>query len=219
MDPVQRNNLVNRFNPHLMYRKQVEATKIKEEKVFSSTLNKADTKINTPKPQILGGARKHPPVLGKAKAITNLQAERLARYAPLIQESARRHNVPVELICGVILQESGGKCKAVSKAGAKGLMQLMNKTAEQCGVTNPFDAGQNIDGGAKHLRRLLDKYHGNVELTLAAYNAGEGNVAKHGNKIPPFRETQNYVPSVLGYTQTIIDILTATSLPSNVKRA
>ena len=95
----------------------------------------------------------------------------------------------------------------------------MAKPANQCCLTNPFDAGQNIDGGAKHLRRLLDKYHGNVELTLAAYNAGEGNVAKHGNKIPPFRETQNYVPSVLGYTQTIIDILTATSLPSNVKRA
>ena len=98
-------------------------------------------------------------------------------------------------------------------------MQLMDKTAEQCGVTDPFDARQNIDGGAKHLRRLLDKYHGDVELTLAAYNAGEGNVAKHGNKIPPFRETQNYVPAVLGYTQTMIDILTATQMPTNLRRA
>ena len=110
--------------------------------------------------------------------------------------------------------------RAVSHAGAKGLMQLMDGTAKRFGVANSFDPRQNIEGGTKYLRFLLTHFKGNVELALAGYNAGEHNVAKHGNKIPPFRETQNYVPAVLGYTQSMIDILTASApLPRYAKLA
>ena len=156
----------------------------------------------------------------KPQSITMGQAQKLAKYAPIIRDCAQRHNIPVELICGVILQESGANPRAVSHAGAKGLMQLMDGTAKRFGVANSFDPRQNIEGGTKYLRFLLTHFKGNVELALAGYNAGEHNVAKHGNKIPPFRETQNYVPAVLGYTQSMIDILTASApLPRYAKLA
>lgn len=143
----------------------------------------------------------------RAKTISTDQAEKLAKYSPLIKNAAIKHNVPIELICGVILKESGGNPKAVSPAGAKGLMQLMPQTAQRFGVHNSFDPAQNIDGGTKYLRWLLDRFNGDVELTLAGYNAGEQNVAKYGNRIPPFAETQNYVPDVLGYAQAMIEML------------
>jgi soluble lytic murein transglycosylase-like protein len=143
----------------------------------------------------------------RAKTISVDQAEKLAKYSPLIKNAAIKHNVPIELICGVILKESGGNPKAVSPAGARGLMQLMPQTARRFGVRNSFDPAQNIDGGTKYLRFLLDRFNGNVELTLAGYNAGEQNVAKYGNRVPPFAETQNYVPDVLGYAQAMIEML------------
>lgn len=147
-----------------------------------------------------------------------VQANRLAHYAPMIQDAARRNNVPIELICGVILQESGGNPRAVSRSGAKGLMQLMDGTSRRFGVHNPFDAAQNIEGGTRYLRWLLDRFNNNVELTLAAYNAGEKNVEKYGFQIPPFRETQNYVPNVLGYCLAMIDILSTPASPMIASR-
>lgn len=149
----------------------------------------------------------HPANAPQHKAITVTQANRLAKYAPTIQECSKKYNVPVELICGVILQESGGNHKAVSHAGAKGLMQLMPGTAKRFGVTNSFDARQNIDGGTKYLRFLLDRFKGDYRLALAGYNAGERNVEKYGNKIPPFAETRAYVPNVLGYADAIWSVL------------
>lgn len=149
----------------------------------------------------------------RAKTITVDQAKALARYSPCIKNSAARHGVPIELICGVILQESGGNAKARSHAGAKGLMQLMDGTAKRFGVKNAYDPAQNIEGGTKYLRSLLDRYNGNVELSLAAYNAGELNVEKHGMKVPPFAETRNYVPNVLGYAQAMIEMLQAGPAP------
>lgn len=146
----------------------------------------------------------------RSKTITTAQANKLARHAPIIKNTAAKHGVPVELICGVILQESQGNPRAVSHAGAKGLMQLMPQTARRFGVANPMDPAQNIEGGTRYLRWLLDRYNGNVELTLAAYNAGEQNVEKYGNRIPPFIETQNYVPNVLGYAKAMIEMLTPT---------
>lgn len=157
-----------------------------------------------------------PKLSAKSRKITDKQAQRLASYAPFIERAAARHNVPVELICGVILQESGAQRKAVSHCGAKGLMQLMPGTAKRFGVKDSFNAGQNIDGGTKYLRWLLDRFDGKVELALAGYNAGEHNVEKYGNKIPPFRETRNYVPGVLSYTQTMIDIFAKKRFASNV---
>jgi soluble lytic murein transglycosylase-like protein len=123
--------------------------------------------------------------------------EKLQEYKPHIKAAAARYNIPEELIAGVIWQESRGNPRAVSHCGAMGLMQLMPGTAQQLGVANAFSPGQNIDGGAKYIRQMLDKF-GRVDFAVAAYNAGPGNVSKHGG-IPPFRETQDYVPKVLGY--------------------
>lgn len=145
-----------------------------------------------------------------SKTITTEQAKRLARYAPLIKNAAARHGVPIELICGVILQESGGNARAISPAGARGLMQLMPQTARRFGVRNSFDPIQNIEGGTKYLRFLLDRFKGNVELALAGYNSGEQNVEKYGMRIPPFRETQNYVPTVLNYARAMAEMLKPT---------
>lgn len=177
-------------------------------------------------------AATHQPVhianTGHHKAITMTQANRLAKHAPTIQECSKKYNVPVELICGVILQESGGNHKAVSRAGARGLMQLMPATARRFGVTNSFDAKQNIEGGTKYLRNLLDRFNGDVKLALAGYNAGEGAVERYGNKIPPFAETKAYVPNVLGYANAIWNVLhpqpqpttvASTNLPSYAKKA
>jgi soluble lytic murein transglycosylase-like protein len=101
-------------------------------------------------------------------------------------------------------------------------MQLMPATARRFGVKNSYDPAQNIDGGVKYLRWLLDRFDGDIELALAGYNAGEGNVEKYGNKIPPFRETQAYVPAVLSFTQSIVEIFSvklAANLPTYARKA
>jgi len=131
-------------------------------------------------------------VAGYAKGTTSKNAQ----YEDIIKEAAEQYNLPSHLISSVIQHESNFNSNSVSHAGAQGLMQLMPGTAKFLGVADSFDPAQNIKGGAKYLRQMLNQFDDNIELALAAYNAGPGNVRKH-NGIPPFKETQNYVQKVL----------------------
>ena len=115
-------------------------------------------------------------------------------FESIIQEAGQRYRVDPALIRAVIQAESGGNPLAVSRAGARGLMQLMPDTAAELGVTNPFDPTQNIMGGTSYLRRLLDRYRGDVKLALAAYNWGMGNLERHPEAMP--RETKNFIAAV-----------------------
>ena len=121
----------------------------------------------------------------------------LAPFAREIREAAERYGVEEALIKAVIRVESGFNSRAVSPKGARGLMQLMPGTASILGVRNSFDPRQNIDGGVRHLRGLIDRFGNDLKLALAAYNAGEQAVVTHGG-IPPYRETRDYVTRILG---------------------
>ncbi|KXG43572.1 lytic transglycosylase domain-containing protein [Tepidibacillus decaturensis] len=116
-------------------------------------------------------------------------------FEDIIDKVSQKYQVSSELVKAVIQVESNFDPNAVSKVGAMGLMQLMPKTAESLGVQNPFDPKENIEGGVKYLRQLLDKYQ-NIKLALAAYNAGSGNVDRFAG-IPPFAETRQYIDKVL----------------------
>lgn len=231
---VEGKRLVNQFNKYVEYRRTVEKSSGGFDEQLAGRIGRKGSRSNQSSlmpdfddlPKFKGLKKRddtaprklarNRPMLGRPKRIHSVHANRLAKYAPLIERAAVRYGVPVELICGVILQESGCKAKARSHAGACGLMQLMPQTARRFGVRDAFDPAQNIDGGTKYLGWLLERFNGNVELALAGYNAGEHNVEKYGNRIPPFKETQEYVPNVLGYTQTMVDIFLAQAEPIDI---
>ena len=119
----------------------------------------------------------------------------VARWDDLIQEASRKFNVDPALVSAVVARESSGNPAAVSKAGAKGLMQLMDSTAQEMDTTDSFDPRQNIMGGTRYLRAMLDRFGGDERKALASYNAGPAAVEKH-NGIPPYPETQDYVLAV-----------------------
>lgn len=133
---------------------------------------------------------------------TTVRATRLAPSRPsdlyddLIVEHAQRNRVRSDLVRAVVQVESAYNPAAVSSKGAMGLMQLMPATARQYGVANPFNPGENVRAGVAYLRELLDRYQGNEELALAAYNAGPTAVDRHGQNVPPYRETQNYLARI-----------------------
>lgn len=122
-------------------------------------------------------------------------------FLPFIEEASSAYRLPGELIHAVIAVESNYNPRAVSPKGAQGLMQLMPATARRFGGSDAFDPRQNILTGSRYLRWLMDKFNQNVELAVAAYNAGEGAVVKAGYRIPPNAETMKYVPNVLAHYQ------------------
>jgi len=122
---------------------------------------------------------------------------RASQYDSIIEHAAIAAAVEPNLLRAVIVVESGFNSHAVSKRGAVGLMQLMPATASRFGVSNPYDARQNVHAGARYLKFLIDRFGHDVRLALAAYNAGEDAVVRNGGQIPPFSETMAYVPRVL----------------------
>jgi len=120
-----------------------------------------------------------------------------SQYDSIIEHAAVSAAVEPNLLRAVIVVESGFNSHAVSKRGAVGLMQLMPATASRFGVSNPYDARQNVHGGARYLKFLIDRFGRDIRLALAAYNAGEDAVNRNGGQIPPFSETMAYVPRVL----------------------
>jgi soluble lytic murein transglycosylase-like protein len=120
-----------------------------------------------------------------------------AQIDSLVQQNASTWQVDPSLVKAIIANESGFDANATSKVGAQGLMQLMPATAAGVGVRDPYDPAQNVAGGTRYLRGLLDRFNGNVRLAVAAYNAGPGAVEKYGD-VPPYTETKNYVHNVLG---------------------
>jgi soluble lytic murein transglycosylase-like protein len=150
-------------------------------------------------------SRKKPPATtakARQKAVS-------PEYKTLVEEKSKKHNVDPKLVKAVINAESNWNPKAVSPKGAMGMMQLMPKTANDMGVANPFNPEQNIEGGVKYLRFLLDKFNGNLSLAIAAYNAGPTRVEKV-NGVPAIPETVSYVRRVINaYSGNNLDMIHA----------
>ena len=121
----------------------------------------------------------------------------IRRYSGIVEVAASAHGVEPALVQAVITAESGFNPNALSRKGASGLMQLMPDTARRYGVRNIFDPVENVHGGVRYLKDLLAMFNGDMRLALAGYNAGENAVIRAGNRIPPYQETQNYVPKVI----------------------
>jgi soluble lytic murein transglycosylase-like protein len=132
-----------------------------------------------------------PPVKGNKK-------ERL--FHPIIIQTSSRHQVDPAIVKAIIMAESGYNPRAISKAGAKGLMQLMPNTAQALGVEDVFNPQQNISGGVRYFKQLLNRFNGDIELALAAYNAGSATVRRYKG-VPPFKATQHYIKKVFKYYQ------------------
>ena len=192
----QLESYVNSLNPTKTpdiqtVQKEVSAKPFKD--VLQATLEDNGAVFNIDTPPInkikFGG-------LTKTSQVSESPTYTKAQIMDIIEKTAEKYGVDADLVKAVVKQESGFSAKAVSKAGAKGLMQLMPKTAEGLGVKDSLNPVQNVDGGVRYLKSMLNKFNGNKILALAAYNAGPNAVSKY-NGVPPYKETQNYVMSIL----------------------
>ena len=195
---VQMNNYVNTLNAQWApVEKQNTAVENQQAKIQSfenvlknSTGVKFGDLLTRPVTKVNANIYSAQAETGAEKISTREQIKNIVFWA------AKKHGVDEKLVNALIKQESGFNPNAKSKVGAMGLMQLMPATAKGLGVTNPMDPEQNVEGGVKYLKSMLNKYNGNVILALAAYNAGPGAVDKYDG-VPPYKETQNYVKSIL----------------------
>lgn len=164
------------------------------------TLHLTDTPLGDGYELLLGGRSAGTPT-GTGRAVARPAAA--AAHQQRIARVADRTGVEAGLLNAVIAVESAYNPRAVSPKGAAGLMQLMPDTARRYGVTDRFDPDQNLLGGALYLRDLIARFDNQLELALAAYNAGEGAVERHGRRVPPFAETRRYVPKVLDHYRSL----------------
>lgn len=185
-------------NHAISLEKQVNPEKAAEKPSFSELLKAGRGGVNA----FRGESATPVGAVDQAEAVSSVAPVSLGKSPSRVQllnmisKISKKYGVDEKLVQAVIRQESGFNPKAVSHCGAQGLMQLMPATARGLGVTDPMNPVQNVEGGVKHLKGLLARYNGNLILSLAAYNAGGGNVDKYGG-VPPFKETQNYVKSIL----------------------
>lgn len=145
-----------------------------------------------------------PPAPPAAEPAKPSDAANKAQYEPLVEQAAQRYGLESALLHAVISVESRYDAKAVSKAGAVGLMQLMPETAKRYKVADALDPEQNLHGGARYLRYLLRLFNSDLSLVLAAYNAGENRVIRNGYRIPQLKETLDYVPRVLSHYRRLL---------------
>ena len=193
---VQMNNYVNNFNAQLnpVEKKQTDNQQAQVQSFDKVLRNTAGVKFGDllAKPVTKVNANIYTAQASSAsEKITSKE-----QIKNIIFRAAKKHGVDEKLVNALVKQESGFNPNAKSKVGAMGLMQLMPATAKGLGVTNPMDPEQNVEGGVKYLKSMLNKYNGNVILALAAYNAGPGAVDKYSG-VPPYKETQNYVKNIL----------------------
>ena len=195
---VQMNNHVNNINSQFIpIDKESSIASVNKKESFENVL-KTSSKVK------FGDLLTNPSTQVQAKIYSNtaigntLKSEYTTKnkVQELISRVSKKHGVDEKLVNALVKQESGFNPNAKSKVGALGLMQLMPSTAKSLGVTNALDPEQNVEGGVKYLKSMLDKYNGNIILALAAYNAGPNAVDKYDG-VPPYKETQNYVKSIL----------------------
>lgn len=201
VQPQQSQNPLDTLYPNT----KVNNTQSFEKVLQSTTKSNFGTLLLDPKiKQVNAQIIKQSPQESLNKALTEATAVQSnvqqpaskAQIMNVVSQISKKHGVDEKLVQALIKQESGFNPKAKSKAGAMGLMQLMPSTAKNMGVKDPYNTVQNVEGGVKYLKSMLNKYNGNVILALAAYNAGPAAVDKYSG-VPPYKETQNYVKNIL----------------------
>ena len=181
-------SIENRFNELSAFGAQLQGADSDFQKMLDASMSKTSSDNTTPfKDKVFSSLNRYDSATSK-------------EIDELITTYSAKNNLDKDFVKALIKQESGFQTDATSHCGAMGLMQLMPSTASSMGVKNAYDAEQNIAGGTKYLKGLMDRYDGNMELALAAYNAGPGAVNKYGG-VPPYKETQNYVKNVLSNYQ------------------